>query len=334
MSEASLLSGKDLVKHFPVKRSILSRTQKFVRAVDGVDIEIHAARNLAIVGESGCGKTTLGRILCGIIEPTRGIVEYMGSPVEKTNREEFARGVQPVFQDPYAALNPRKTIRQIIAKPYKIHGISFGEETLSQLLEQVGLSPARSFLDRYPHELSGGQRQRVVMARALALRPKLIVADEPVSGLDATVQAQILSLMRGLQDTHKTTYTIITHDITLVKSMSQRIVVMYLGKMVESGPTGEVTRSPYHPYTASLLRSFPSGDPDRRDWVDSPPIAGEVPSPIDPPSGCRFRTRCPLALEDCALNEPTLEPCGIDRYVACPVVFREHKGGLSSRANS
>jgi oligopeptide/dipeptide ABC transporter ATP-binding protein len=330
MSESSILAGRDIVKYFPVKAGLFGRSHKSVKAVDGVNMDVRESENLAIVGESGCGKTTLGRILCGILEPTRGVVEYQGKPVDTMKPRDFASNVQPIFQDPYSALNPRKTIRKILAKPFMVHGIRYDEQVLCHLLDQVGLSPPKPFLDRYPHELSGGQRQRVVMARALTLNPRVIIADEPVSGLDATVQAQILNLIRTLQSTYATTYVIITHDITLVKSMCQRIAVMYLGKIVEVGPTREIVANPIHPYTVSLLRSFPSGDPDTRDWIDSPPITGEVPSATEPPSGCRFRTRCPMVIEECAMKEPRLEPCGKNHHVACPVVLRTGRIALAS----
>jgi len=317
MTTAPVLAAKNIVKHFPVRKGIFSKSNKFVRAVDGVSLEIYERENLALVGESGCGKTTLGRILCRLIEPTAGTIEYMGSPVGEWKHREFASGVQPIFQDPYSALNPRKKIRKILSKPFEIHGIRFGEDRLIELLTQVGLVPGKAFLDRHPHELSGGQRQRVVIARALALKPRLLVADEPVSGLDATVQTQILNLMRSLQNVYKTTFLVISHDITLVKTMCQRTAVMYLGKLVELGPTQTVVQNPLHPYTVSLLRSFPSGDPEKREWVDTPPIAGDVPSAIDPPSGCRFRTRCPAAKDRCALEEPVLVPCRAEHLVAC-----------------
>jgi len=316
-----LLSVKELVKYFPVKRSMFSRSVKFLKAVDGVSFEIWQGENVAIVGESGCGKTTVGRMLCGIIPPTRGAIEYEGEPLAKVDKKRFVSTVQPIFQDPYSALNPVMNVKQILSKPFKLHGIAFNEETLYNLLEQVGLSPPRSFLNRYPHQLSGGQRQRIVIARALALNPKLAVCDEPVSGLDPTVQILILNLLKKFQQIYKTTYLIISHDIRLVKSICQRTIVMYLGKIVEVGPTDGVLQKPVHPYTISLLRSFPTRDPNDTAWVDKPPIFGDVPSAIDPPSGCGFRTRCPLAVEECALRNPILTACGPDHYVACPVAL-------------
>ncbi|MEM3403209.1 MAG: ABC transporter ATP-binding protein [Nitrososphaeria archaeon] len=329
VSNSPLLSVKELVKYFPVKRSMFSRSVKFLKAVDGVSFEVWQGENIAIVGESGCGKTTLGRMLCGIIPPTKGTIEYEGEPMSKVDKKQFVSVVQPIFQDPYSALNPVMNVRQILSKPFKLHDIDFNDETLCSLLEQVGLSPPRSFLKRYPHQLSGGQRQRIVIARALALNPKLAVCDEPVSGLDPTVQILILNLLRKFQQMYRTTYLIISHDIRLVKSICQRTMVMYLGKIVEVGPTGDVLQRPFHPYTKSLLQSFPSRDPDDTSWVDNPPIFGDVPSAIDPPSGCGFRTRCPLAVEECALKNPTLTTCGPNHYVACHVVLDGLKVGGS-----
>ena len=321
MEKRPLMLARDVVKYFPVRAGLFSRVRGYVKAVDGVSLEIREGENLAIVGESGSGKTTLGRILCRLIEPTSGYIEFMGKPIEEIDKREFTKNVQPIFQDPYSALNPWKTIRKTLEMPFKIHGVEYSEETLCELLRQVGLTPPESFLDRYPHELSGGQRQRVVIARALALKPRVIIADEPVSGLDVTIQAQILNLMKQLQEIYRTTYVVISHDISMVKAVCDRVAVMYLGKLVEIGPTREIINNPTHPYTVSLLKSFPTGDPDNREWIESPPLVGDIPSAINPPSGCRFRTRCPLAREECALKEPPLIECGTDHYTACPVVL-------------
>lgn len=319
----NLIEAVDVVKHFTVKKGLMGE-KKTVRAVDGVDVQLQAKQNLALVGESGCGKTTLGRILTGIIKPTSGRVNWNLVGADGGSKK-LARFIQPIFQDPYTALNPQKLVKQIIEKPFKIHGLPSSEETLIRLLEEVGLNPGSSFLDRYPHQLSGGQRQRVVIARALALKPKVIVADEPFSGLDVTVQTQIMKLLLELGEKFDMTYLLITHDINLVRFLCDSTVVMYLGKVVETGPTKEVLGNQMHPYTTSLLKSTPSGEPADRGWINAP-VKGDVPSATAPPSGCRFHPRCPLAVSECSVSEPVLEEY-MGRKIACPVVVRSAKAG-------
>lgn len=310
---------EELFKLFPLRSGLRSGGKSFVRAVDGVSFEVHEGRNLAIVGESGSGKTTLGRMICRLLKPTSGRIILNSRNIYSYDSLEYAKLVQPIFQDPYSALNPWKKIRQILEAPFKIHRINFGERDLVELLDKVGLN--KDFLNRYPHELSGGQRQRIVIARALALQPRLIVADEPVSGLDVTVQAQIIQLLKQIQREDKTTYIVISHDLHLVERLCSQVAVMYLGKVCEIGPVARIVKNPLHPYTQSLLASFPSGHPEDRRWVESPPLSGEIPSAVNPPSGCRFRTRCPLAMPECAQNEPPMLNVEYSHSVACPVVL-------------
>ncbi|MEM2746503.1 MAG: ABC transporter ATP-binding protein [Candidatus Caldarchaeum sp.] len=314
-----LLSVENVVKYFPLRRGLIFSKKNYVRAVDGVSFKVVQGDNLAIVGESGSGKTTLGRIICRLLEPTSGQIFLDGKNVYSYSPHDYAKLVQPIFQDPYSALNPWKKVHQILEAPFKIHHIKYTEEDLVNLLENVGLT--KDFLKRYPHELSGGQRQRIVIARALALRPKIIVADEPVSGLDVTVQTQIIQLLKQIQTISNSTYIVISHDLRLVERLCTRVVVMYLGKICEIGPVNKIISSPVHPYTKSLLASFPSGDPEDRRWVESPPLKGEAPSAVSPPSGCRFRTRCSLAQPKCAMEEPPLTRIDGDHYAACPVVL-------------
>jgi len=325
MMNNSFLVIENIVKYFMYKKSFFSQNIRYIKAVDGVSFKLERRNDsLAIVGESGSGKTTLGRIICRLIEPTSGTIMIEGKNIQEYSRIEYAKLCQPVFQDPYSSLNPWKKIKSIISLPFKIHGIPFNEDVLTELLEKVGLS--RDFLERYPHELSGGQRQRIVIARALAVKPKLVVADEPVSGLDVTIQAQIIDLLRKLQKQENMAYIIISHDLNLVRRLCNKVVVMYLGKICEMGSLETIMKKPLHPYTKSLLASYPTCDPLSRDWVESPPLKGEIPSPADPPSGCRFRTRCPLAQEMCSKKTPQLMEVEKEHYVACPVVL----GGWNS----
>ncbi len=315
MSEV-LLEARELVKHFPVRRS-----KDVVHAVDGVSLEVTRGETLGIVGESGCGKSTLGRLLVRLHEPTSGTVRFRGADITKLSRRElrpFRREMQMIFQDPYASLNPRKRVGQIVADPFHIHRTAGREETrrrVQDLLEVVGLSP--DHVNRYPHEFSGGQRQRIGVARALALSPQLIVADEPVSALDVSIQAQVINLLDDLQDDFQLTYVFIAHDLGVVHHVSDRIAVMYLGVVVEIGPSDPLFLHPIHPYTQALLSAIPPIEADDEARRERIVLEGEVPSPIDPPSGCRFHPRCPYATEICRVEQPVLTDHGGGRFAAC-----------------
>jgi len=314
MNSETLLSVKGLVKHFPVENS-----DDVVRAVDGVSFDIFAGETLGLVGESGCGKSTVGRCLLRLHEPTAGEVLFEGKNIIGLPHREMQalrREMQIIFQDPYASLNPRLSIRSIISEPLKIHGIgdkAEQRERVADLLRKVGLDP--NYMDRYAHEFSGGQRQRIGIARALALNPKLIICDEPVSALDVSVQAQVVNLLQDLQQEFGLTYLFISHGLAVVEHISNRVAVMYLGKIVEIAEAKELYENPLHPYTKALLSAIPIPDPkEKRERII---LTGDVPTPINPPSGCRFRTRCPIAIPECASVEPPLEAHGSGHLAAC-----------------
>jgi oligopeptide transport system ATP-binding protein len=313
--EASeLVHVRGLVKHFPVEGS-----DEVVRAVDGVTFEILQGETLGLVGESGCGKSTVGRCILRLIEPTSGEVKFDGRDVRAMGARELRelrREMQIIFQDPYASLNPRMRVRDIIGEPLLIHGLKEREERrerVAQLLSRVGLDP--DYMNRYPHEFSGGQRQRIGIARALALNPKLIVADEPVSALDVSVQAQVVNLLQDLQSEFGLTYLFISHGLAVVEHISTRVAVMYLGRIVEVASALELYAEPLHPYTKALLSAIPIPDPKRK--RERIILTGDVPTPINPPSGCRFRTRCPAAIPECAQIDPDLREISPGHTVAC-----------------
>lgn len=310
----TLVSVRGLVKHFPVEGS-----DDVVRAVDGVSFDIFAGETLGLVGESGCGKSTVGRCVLRLIEPTAGQITFAGQDVlslDKKRLRQLRREMQIIFQDPYASLNPRMKVGDIIGEPLVIHNQGSKSERPDQvasLLQRVGLDP--DYRNRYPHEFSGGQRQRIGVARALALNPKLIVADEPVSALDVSVQAQVVNLLQELQEEFKLTYLFISHGLAVVEHISTRVAVMYLGRIVEIADAAELYAQPLHPYTQALLSAIPIPDPrQKRKRII---LQGDVPTPIDPPSGCRFRTRCPLAIEECAHIDPELREVSPGHHVAC-----------------
>ena len=309
-----LVTVRGLVKHFPVEGS-----DDVVRAVDGVSFEILRGETLGLVGESGCGKSTVGRCLLRLIEPTEGEVNFEGRNVlamGKRELRELRREMQIVFQDPYASLNPRMKVRDIVGEPLVIHNVGTKterRERVADLLRRVGLDPA--FMDRYPHEFSGGQRQRLGVARTLALEPKLIVADEPVSALDVSVQAQVVNLLQDLQKEFELTYLFISHGLAVVEHISTRVAVMYLGRIVEVAPAAELYEHPLHPYTQALLSAIPIPDPKQKRARII--LQGDVPTPINPPSGCRFRTRCPIAIPECAQIDPDLREITPGHTAAC-----------------
>ena len=311
-----LAEGKHLSKTFPVKGQGKGAA---LHAVSGVDLAVYEGETLGLVGESGCGKSTLGRLLLGLLPPTQGQVFFDGqdlAALPPARLRALRRQMQLVFQDTAAALNPRWTVGQSLAEPLRIHNLCPRGEYASRgaaLLTQVGLAP--DLLDRYPHQLSGGQRQRVGLARALALSPRLVVCDEPVSALDVSVQAQMLNLLADLQASQGLTYVLISHDLGVVRHSADRVCVMFLGRVCEVGPTQALFSAPRHPYTKFLLDSVPRPDPTRR-GESGPPLAGEIPSPVRPPSGCRFRTRCPYAQDICAQTVPPLTGAG-DHQAAC-----------------
>ncbi len=312
--KSNLLDVRNLVKHFPIESS-----DDVVKAVDGVSFDIKSGETLGLVGESGCGKSTVGRCLLRLHEPTSGGIYFEGKNiVGLPNREmqHLRREMQIIFQDPYASLNPRLSILSIISEPLKIHGIgskSEREAKTTDLLKKVGLDP--NYMRRYPHEFSGGQRQRIGIARALALNPKLIICDEPVSALDVSVQAQVVNLLQDLQAEFGLTYLFISHGLAVVEHISNRVAVMYLGKIVEIAEGRELYDLPLHPYTKALLSAIPIPDPKKK--RERIILKGDVPTPINPPSGCRFRTRCPLAVEDCAKVEPELREIAPNHFAAC-----------------
>jgi oligopeptide transport system ATP-binding protein len=338
-----ILEITDVYKHFPIKSGIVfDRVIGQVQAVDGVSFSVGAGETLGLVGESGCGKSTLSRSILRLIEPTSGSVRFQGQEVTTLSANEMRElrpKMQMIFQDPYASLNPRKRVAQIVGDPMRMHGLvdrSGVRNAVRELLERVGLNPEH--YNRYPHEFSGGQRQRIGIARALSLNPKLIIADEPVSALDVSIQAQVINLLEDLQGQFDLTYVFVAHDLGVVRHVADRIAVMYLGRIVEIGPADEVYENPIHPYTVSLLSAVPIPDPRANAARHQTVLEGDVPSPANPPAACRFHTRCPRATEICSQEDPPLVDYGGGHFAAChhpvkpgePLVPGDSPSGVAS----
>ena len=319
MSEGPLLNVVDLVKHFPIGGGVLAKPRGWVKAVNGVSFAVGHGESFGLVGESGCGKTTIGRLILRLIEPTEGRIEFADQNISSLNREEMMplrRRMQIIFQDPYSSLDPRMKVEAIITEPLRAIQRLTGKQqqaTALELLEKVGLQKAD--LDKYPHEFSGGQRQRIGIARSLCVRPELIVADEPVSALDVSIQAQVINLMQDLKEEFNLSYVFISHDLSVVEHVCDRIAVMYLGKIVELATNEDFRQDPRHPYTQALLQAVPLPDPHRRKETFA--MEGDVPNPIDPPSGCSFHPRCPYKFDRCSVEIPHLVEAAADHYVAC-----------------
>jgi peptide/nickel transport system ATP-binding protein/oligopeptide transport system ATP-binding protein len=332
-----LVRVRGLVKHFPVSRGIIfQRKVGMVHAVDGVSLEVERGETLGIVGETGCGKSTTAKLITRLLEPTAGEIHFDGRDITRlhgTSLKAMRREMQIVFQDPYSSLNPRKTVGSIIAEPFAVHRLHRKRDerkrAVRELMEKVGLNPEH--YSRYPHEFSGGQRQRVGLARALALRPKLLIADEPVSALDVSIQAQVLNLLREMQREFGLTLVFISHDLSVVRHMCDRVAVMYLGKIVESGGAEALYAYPRHPYTGALLAAVPAEDPGAA-RAHGRPLPGDVPSPLAPPQGCRFHTRCAKAQERCRSDEPPLEDKGSGTSAACHFPLTREEAGVRDAA--
>jgi oligopeptide/dipeptide ABC transporter ATP-binding protein len=328
MSE-TMLEVRDLKKYFPVRKGVFSRVVGQVKAVDGISFEIKRGETLGLVGESGCGKTTAGRTLLRLQEPTAGRIRFAGNDVTDVRGRPLRalrRNMQIVFQDPYGSLNPRMTVRSIIEEGLVIHrtgGRDARQAAVETILRQVGLDP--SYMHRYPHEFSGGQRQRICIARALALNPRFMVLDEPISALDVSIQSQIINLLTDLKQQYELTYLFISHDLSVVEYISDRVAVMYLGEIVETATSEELYRNPLHPYTKALLSSIPTLEPGKK--RERIVLEGDVPSPINPPTGCRFHPRCPLAMDVCKVESP--RELNLDGHVVrCHAVEKEQGKGV------
>jgi oligopeptide/dipeptide ABC transporter ATP-binding protein len=332
-TETPLLEVRDLTKHFAIKQGVIFQRQiGAVKAVDGVSFDVNRGETLGIVGETGCGKSTTAKLLVRLIDPTSGQILLDGENIAALKGDALKalhRQVQMIFQDPYSSLNPRKRVGSIIADPFVIHGLHTGEgerkKKVQDLMDRVGLNPEH--YNRYPHEFSGGQRQRIGVARAIALEPKLLIADEPVSALDVSIQAQVLNLLRGLQRDMGLTLVFIAHNLSVVRHMCDRVAVMYLGKIVELAPSDSLYGFPRHPYTGALMAAVPVPDPTGR--RERQLLTGDVPSPANPPQACRFHTRCPKMQDKCAQDEPPLEDKGNGTEAACHFPLSEEEAKLS-----